>query len=56
LPEIKPLVSQLLMGFWRHGNRDDLGRLEATYAKTGKPLDFVRVQAAPFVQAIGSLP
>jgi hypothetical protein len=33
-----------------------LARLEATYAKTGKQLDFVRVQALPFMQAVGALP
>jgi hypothetical protein len=56
LPEVKPLAAQMLMGFWREGNAGDLARLDATYAKTGKQLDFVQAQALPFLQAVGVLP
>ena len=56
LPALKPLASQLLMGFWREGDRDDLTRLEASYGKTGNPLDFVRAQAVPFLQTIATPP
>ena len=56
LPETKSLTSQLLMGFWRQGNREDLERLEQTYAKSGKQIDFVRAQALPFATAIGAAP
>ena len=31
--------------FATHPAREELGRFEATYARTGDPLDFVRVQA-----------
>ena len=53
LPEIKPLATQMLMGFWRAGNQGDLDRLDASYAATGRQLDFVRAQVQPFVQASG---
>lgn len=56
LPETKALTSQMLMGFWREGNRDDLERLDKIYAKTSKHLDFVRAQAIPFAQAIALPP
>lgn len=56
LPEIKPPASQMLMGFWRAGNRDDLARLESTYARTGRQSDFVQAQKLPFLQAIGAAP
>jgi hypothetical protein len=52
LPETKALTSQMLMGFWREGNRDDLNRLEATYAKSGKAIDFVRAQTPIFLDAL----
>lgn len=44
-PALKPWGIQVLVGFFRQGNRADLARFEATYAKTGAPLDFARVQA-----------
>lgn len=56
LPETKALISQMLMGFWRAGNRDDFERLQNTYGKTGKQIDFVRAQALPFARAIGVAP
>jgi hypothetical protein len=52
LPQLKPLGMQLLVGFWREGNREDLARFEATFAKTGNPLDFARAQAPVFAEAI----
>ena len=55
LPATKPLTSQLLMGFWREGNREDVARLESGYAKTGAQADFVNAQAQPFAAAIESL-
>jgi hypothetical protein len=51
LPETKALTSQMLMGFWREGNRDDLSRLESTYGKSGKQIDFVRAQAQIYLDA-----
>ena len=47
-PTLKPWGIQVLVGFFREGDREELGRLEATYARTGNPLDFVRVQAPVF--------
>jgi hypothetical protein len=52
LPETKALTAQMLMGFWREGNRDDLNRLESTYTKTGKQIDFVRAQARIYRDAV----
>ena len=52
LPETKPLVSQMLMGFWREGNRDDLARLDVSYGKSGRQKDFVDVQRQLFWDAI----
>ena len=52
LPETKALTAQMLMGFWREGNRDDLDRLESNYAKTGKQIDFVRAQARIYRDAV----
>jgi hypothetical protein len=46
----------MLMGFWRKGNRSDFERLNDTYAKTGKQVDFVRAQALPFLKAIVAAP
>jgi hypothetical protein len=56
LPDVKPLLSQLLMGFWREGNRDDLARLNAGYGRSGRQSDFVAAQAPPFLAAIGVPP
>ncbi len=44
-PTLKPLTTQLVAGFFREGNHGDHARFEATFAKTGEMLDFVRVQA-----------
>lgn len=52
LPEVKPLASLLLFGYWREGNREDLARYEATYAKTGNRLDFARGQASAFAKSL----
>ena len=56
LPETKALAAQMLMGFWREGNREDLMRLQNTYGITGNQIDFVRAQALPFALTIGSKP
>lgn len=52
LPELKPLGLQLLAGFWRENDGDDLARFEASYAKTNDERDFARAQAAVFAAAI----
>jgi hypothetical protein len=54
LPQLKPLGAQLVFGFWREGNRDDLARFEASWAKTGNPLDFARAQAAVLSKCLDS--
>jgi len=51
-PTLKPWGIQVLVGFFREGDREELGRFEATYARTGNPLDFVRVQAPVFGAAL----
>ncbi len=51
-PMLKPWGIQVLVGFFREGDREELGRFEATYARTGNPLDFVRVQAPVFGAAL----
>ncbi|MGE3537148.1 MAG: hypothetical protein AB7N91_06865 [Candidatus Tectimicrobiota bacterium] len=55
-PDLKPWGLQVLVGFFREGDRDDLARFEATYAQTGKPLDFVRAQAPIFGAALPRRP
>ncbi len=52
LPQLKPLGLQLLVGFWREGDRGDRARFEASYAKTGDPLDFAHAQGAALAQAL----
>ncbi len=52
LPETKAHTSQLLMGFWREGKREDFERLNDTYGKSGKQTDFVHAQASAFIRAI----
>ena len=49
LPEAKALTSQMLMGFWHEGNRDDFDRLQQSYGTSGKQMDFVRAQLKPFL-------
>lgn len=46
LPELKPLARQLLSGYWREGNREDLARLEATWTKPDDARAFVAAQGA----------
>lgn len=52
LPTLKPLGWQLLSGYWREGNRGDADRLEASWARSGNPLDFIRGQAPVFAAAL----
>jgi hypothetical protein len=44
-PPLKPLGHQLVAGFFRAANREDLLRFETSYEKTGDSLAFVRTQA-----------
>ena len=55
-PALKPWGPQMLVGFFREGDREDLARFEATYARTENPLDFVRVQAPVFGAALPRRP
>ena len=52
LPSIKSWPMQMLAGYWRPGNADDLKRLQETYARTGDPADFARAQAHAFGEAL----
>lgn len=51
-PALKPLGRQLLSGYWREGDEGDLRRLEATWARTGDSLDFLRAQSEAFAEAL----
>ena len=52
LPQMKPLALQLASGYWREGNRDDLARLDSTWARDGDARRFVQAQAVALRQAL----
>ena len=56
LPELKSPVAQMLMGFWRAGDVDDLARLDAGYSITRRATNFVQAQTQVFVKAAGLTP
>ncbi len=55
LPALKPLSSQIVMGYWRRGNKGDIARFEASYGNGGNLLSFVAGQAPVLVHNIECL-
>ena len=53
LPSLKPLGLQLLSGYWRAGNEEDLARLRHSFETTDDPAAFARAQAAAFAEDAG---
>lgn len=50
-PSLKPKVLQMLAGFWRDGDADDLARFEATRGAGLPPESFARAQEPAFLAA-----
>ncbi len=55
LPALKPLSSQIVMGYWRPGNQGDIARFEATYGNGGDIRSFVASQTPVLAHNIDCL-